>query len=83
MFGAKKYARGNWMRGMSWNEVLDSMKRHIAAIEMGEDIDPDSGLPHIDHIACGAAFFSWYQNGPTKEQYAQFDDRMYKVSKDG
>jgi hypothetical protein len=81
MFGAQKYSRGNWMRGMSWSSNLDAMKRHIAAIEMGEDLDPDSGLPHIDHLACGAAFFSWYQNGPRKDEYKQFDDRIYKGEK--
>ena len=77
-FGARKYSRGNWMRGMSFSEVIDAMKRHIEAIERGEDIDPDSGEPHVDHIGCNAMFLDYYMNGPDAAKYKQFDDRLYK-----
>jgi len=79
MFGARKYARGNWMRGMSFTDVLDAIKTHTLAIERGEDLDNDSGLPHIYHIGCGLAFLSWYQYGPDAEKYAKFDDRLFKA----
>jgi hypothetical protein len=78
MFGARKYARGNWMRGMSFTDVLDAIKTHTLAIERGEDLDTDSGLPHIYHIGCGLAFLSWYQYGPRASEYAAFDDRLFK-----
>ena len=78
MFGARKYARGNWMRGMSFTDVIDAIKTHTLAIERGEDLDTDSGLPHIYHIGCGLAFLSWYQYGSNAAQYAQFDDRLFK-----
>ncbi len=77
-FGMRKYSRGNWMRGMSFSEVIDAMKRHIEAIERGEDIDPDSGEPHVDHIGCNAMFLDYYMNGPDAAKYKQFDDRLYK-----
>ena len=80
MFGARKYARGNWMRGMSYTDVLDAIKTHTLAIERGEDIDTDSNLPHIYHIGCGLAFLSWYQYGPRAAEYAKFDDRMFKAT---
>ena len=60
-YGANKYAAHNYRKGLSWSETLDSLKRHLSAFIKGEDIDPESGLPHIDHIACNAHFLSHFQ----------------------
>ena len=56
--GAKKYASWNWLNGgMDYSKMLASLKRHIAAFEMGEDFDPElskiAGQP-IHHLAQAA-----------------------------
>lgn len=55
-FGAEKYSRNGFRTGFKETSILDSMLRHIAALQRGEIIDPESGLPHIGHIQCNALF---------------------------
>ena len=63
-FGAIKYAPWNWTKGMPVDQVLDCLLRHTAAIQRGEELDPESGLPHIDHLQCNAMFLShFYHEG--------------------
>lgn len=68
-FGAVKYSRDNWKLGQNVVKVLDSMLRHIAAIQRGEFVDPESGLPHHGHIGCNAIFLAdTFRNHPEKIQ---------------
>lgn len=55
-FGARKYARGNYLKGSPWSSIVNSLLRHVFAMEAGEVNDPDSGLPHYGHIAWNCAF---------------------------
>jgi len=74
--GANKYFDRNWENGLSWTSVLASLKRHIAAIEMGEDRDPESGRLHIAHAACNVHFLNaFYYTFP------QGDDRPKRYLK--
>lgn len=59
MFGAEKYEPFNWMKGLDKVEILESMQRHLAALLAGEEIDPESGLPHMGHIQCNAMFYNY------------------------
>jgi len=60
MYGANKYARDNWKKGLNRQEILDSMQRHLAALIDGQEIDPESQEHHIGHIMCNCLFYSYF-----------------------
>ncbi len=78
-FGAKKYADDNWRSGggLAWRRVIGAAMRHLLAFSGGEDLDPESGLPHIDHLMCCAMFLSEYQKTGTGK-----DDRWRKSGRE-
>ena len=53
-FGAHKYSRYNWKKGMGHMGLVDSLLRHLTSYSEGEDIDPESGQKHVDHVAWNA-----------------------------
>lgn len=56
-FGAQKYERGNWIKVPEpKRRYFDAMERHIWAWKRGEQIDPESGLPHLAHAMCCLMF---------------------------
>lgn len=55
-FGANKYSRNNWKKGLPVTTILDSMLRHIRDLQLGKILDDESGLPIIGHIQCNALF---------------------------
>ena len=74
-FGAKKYAAHNWRGGLSYTRLLGAALRHTFAILRGEDNDPESGLPHVDHLGCCWMFLSAHM----KYDYLKKYDDRYKV----
>jgi len=65
-FGANKYAADSW-KGVpeGYERYRDALYRHLNAIERGEKIDPESGLPHWHHVGCNAGFCSEFDNDRT------------------
>lgn len=59
--GAEKYAPRNWEKGMELSIPYACAMRHLLAWMDGEDNDPESGLPHLAHVATNAAFILEYQ----------------------
>ncbi len=57
-FGARKYAPHNWRGGFAHSRLLAAALRHLFAHMKGEDNDPESGLPHVDHAACCLMFLA-------------------------
>lgn len=50
-FGAKKYERYNYLKGIDWSLFYDASERHGLAFWSGEDTDSESGLSHLAHRA--------------------------------
>ena len=55
-FGSKKYAPNNWRKGLAWMRIMGALFRHSFAFMMGEDLDPETKLPHVDHMGCEIMF---------------------------
>lgn len=56
--GAEKYGANNWRKCEDPTRYFDAAMRHLLAIAAGEELDSDSGLPHIHHVACNVMFMS-------------------------
>lgn len=61
--GAKKYSARNWERGMRWTIVYGCIMRHLMkwASPFHSDIDEESGLNHLWHVASNVAMLIEYE----------------------
>jgi hypothetical protein len=50
-FGAGKYGERSW-HGLSASRLFGAALRHLWAWWRGEDLDPETGLPHLAHAGC-------------------------------
>ena len=64
--------RDNWKKPMDRKKILDSMMRHQIALMAGEEIDQESGKPHIGHIMANAMFYSYHSNKYAKKKYKKY-----------
>jgi hypothetical protein len=71
-FGARKYAPHNWKKGLEYTRLLAAIERHTLAIKSGEDIDLESGEPHVYHLACTTMFLAWHM-----KNRQDLDDRSW------
>ena len=55
-FGARKYKPNNWKNCEEPERYLASAMRHMEAFRRGEELDKDSGLPHLSHALTNLAF---------------------------
>lgn len=68
--GARKYADRNWERGYQWSLTYAAMMRHAVAFWGGEDLDPETGSPHIIAVAWHAFALAEFMRTHTEK-----DDR--------
>lgn len=73
-FGAEKYGKDNWRKGLAWGRVIGACLRHIFAWLSGEDNDEETGLSHLAHAACCLDFLLEYE-----ETHKELDDRKERL----
>lgn len=60
-FGANKYAAHGWKSLKNAEDrYTGALLRHLTAIQNGEKVDTESGLPHIAHVACNSVFLTHF-----------------------
>lgn len=69
-YGRAKYAEWNWAKGQPWSVPFACLMRHMAAWQAGEDVDPESGLPHLGHAMANLVMLSTFAR-----TYREGDDR--------
>ena len=69
-YGATKYTKDNWKKGLPVSEISDSLLRHLFSFLDGEDIDKESGESHIGHMMCNLMFMNYVMKFKP-----EFDDR--------
>ena len=51
-FGATKYERENWRKGISFERLFSALQRHLLLWWEGADDDAETGLSHLAHAGC-------------------------------
>ena len=77
-----KYPDYNWERGMNWSVPYDCMVRHVEAWFSGEDLDPDTGLPHLSAAAANLAMLIEYEltkNGKDDRPKGRYNVTKLKI----
>lgn len=72
-YGKSKYDKRQWEKGNHYSVPYASIMRHLLAFWDGEDLDPESNLPHVEHIIMNAAMLVEYY-----KKYKKLDDRPNK-----
>lgn len=75
-YGSSKYSPRNWEKGYDWSLSYGAMQRHLWAFWSGEDIDQESGLPHLAHAAFHTLALMEFMS-----VHREFDDRAKKEGK--
>lgn len=75
--GAAKYGEHNWRKGHEWSKAYAAMQRHLHAWLGGEDLDPETGSPHLAAVVAHALTLLTFS-----KEHPEFDDR-FKTNTEG
>lgn len=73
-YGASKYAAYNYLRGAPLSQYVNCLMRHLQAWHRGEDLDSESGAPHLAHVVWNALTLA-----EMAQAQPQRDDRPHVV----
>ena len=66
--GEAKYPARNWEQGYDWSKSFAAMQRHLWAFWNGEDLDAETGSPHLAAAAWHCfALMEWGTTHPEKD----------------
>lgn len=71
--GARKYAAHNWRRGYEWSKSYAALQRHATQFWAGEDVDAETGSPHMAAVAFHALALLVFM-----DEQRVFDDRYQR-----
>ncbi|UAK38387.1 DUF5664 domain-containing protein [Gordonia bronchialis] len=73
--GVAKYSERNWEAGYEWSKSFAALNRHLWQFWSGEDVDTETGLPHLASVAWHAFALLEYMT-----THPEFDDRPKGVA---
>lgn len=73
--GAAKYEDRGWENGLKWGRIFAAIMRHLWKFWRGEDVDQESGLPHLAHAAWGCFALMEYE-----VTHPELDDRVKEAA---
>ena len=80
--GAQKYGDRNWERGLSTDRLYAAMMRHAQEWRKGITCDPESGLPHMAHVAWNAIGIDYFDSLPKEDNVISLDNTNVAINQD-
>lgn len=69
-FGKEKYGLDNWRNGIHVSRLISACYRYLGEINKRNDVDSESNLPAVYHLASEVMFLAWML-----ENKKEYDDR--------
>jgi hypothetical protein len=83
-YGAEKYDRNNYKKGLIESELLDSTLRHLSSAfnNLHDDTDAESGLDHYAHAATNLMMLLELKANDSMPRYREHVGEMLKQSEE-